>query len=93
MCQYPCNYPDNFLNLKVPMRERLINGVEMLAGAAQLSLDFGYALLDVVVDAISGREVPQAEPKKHAAVSVTRDVLDVRRPPRPSASRPPAKIA
>ena len=72
------------------MRERVINGVEMLAGAAQLSLDFGHALLDVVVDAISGREVPHAEPKKRA---VPVQSADVARPPRSSAGRPPVKVA
>jgi hypothetical protein len=55
------------------MRDRLKNGVDMLTGAAQLSLDFGHALLDVVIDAISGKEVPVAEPRVHIAPSLPQD--------------------
>ena len=58
----------------VPMRDRLKNGFEILAGAAQLSFDFGHALLHVAVDALSGREVPQAEPRKGFSSSFPQDL-------------------
>ena len=72
------------------MRDRLKNGVEMLAGAAQLSLDFGHALLNAVADAISGRDVPRPEPNKHSVASLP---PSLRHPSRTTDDDRPSKIA